>query len=204
MRYPYESSLSGVAVTTGIVLAAGASSRMGQPKALLELPNGVPLAIHQCNLLRQAGCLHAVVVLGADAERIAAQLPQCQIVINPNWQHGRFSSLQAGLRGAPASEGYLILPVDSVGIAAETLAAVLATASNGPFHAVRPVYDGQSGRVLWISRAVAQELLQQPPRDLRIDEFLRAEARPMAVTDEAILHNVNTPAEWEAVRAGLR
>lgn len=204
MRWPYDSSLSGVASTTGLVLAAGASSRMGQPKALLELPDGTPLAIHQCNLLRRAGCVNAVVVLGSDAERIAAQLSGQDVIINRNWEHGRFSSLQAGLRQAPPSEGYLILPVDTVGVAVETLAALIATASNGPFHAVRPVYDGQNGRVLWISRAVAQGLLVQPPHDLRIDEFLRSEARPLAVTDSAILHNINTPAEWEAVRATLR
>jgi CTP:molybdopterin cytidylyltransferase MocA len=204
MPRPYETSLAGVATTTGLVLAGGASSRMGSPKALLEMPDGLPLAVHQCRLLRRAGCLRTAVVLGADAERIAPQLPGCEIIVNRDWQRGRFTSLQAGLRGVPPTEGYLILPVDSVGIQEDTLSAMISTATNGPFEALRPVVNGEPGRVLWINLAIARELIRQAPGDLRIDDHLRDRVFSLAVTDEAIVRNINTPAEWDMLRSALR
>ena len=58
----------------GIVLAAGASTRMREPKALLRLPNGITLAEHQCRLLAKAGCKEVNLILGTYAEKIIAEL----------------------------------------------------------------------------------------------------------------------------------
>ena len=61
--------------TAGIVLAAGASQRMGRPKALLPVAAGVPLAARQADVLRAGGCEPVAVVLGAEIARIRAGLP---------------------------------------------------------------------------------------------------------------------------------
>ena len=85
--------------TAGIVLAAGASQRMGFPKALLRGADGVPLAARQARLLRAGGCEPVVVVVGAEAARVRAALPEdVTVVENARWAEGRATSLQAGLR----------------------------------------------------------------------------------------------------------
>jgi CTP:molybdopterin cytidylyltransferase MocA len=93
----------------GLILAAGASTRMGEPKALLSLPvrTGSPrfLLADQVERLACAGCERIVCVLGADAERIEelrawelpGLIPPVVVCRNPRWREGAFTSLQAGL-----------------------------------------------------------------------------------------------------------
>ena len=53
----------------GLVLAAGASSRMGRPKALLPTMDGRPLAVWQADRLRAAGCAEVLIVIGSHGRR---------------------------------------------------------------------------------------------------------------------------------------
>ena len=109
----------------GIVLAAGASSRMGFPKALLPTADGVPLAMRQIQLLKDSGCFKTILVLGSEAERIRKALPPCESAVNPDWPSGRFGSVIAGLRTVAEADGVLILPVDTVGVRCSTLQLLL-------------------------------------------------------------------------------
>lgn len=187
----------------GLVLAAGASTRMGTPKALLPLPDGTPLAVHQAHLLRAAGCARVVVVLGAEADRIAPHLRGCEIVRNPAWASGRYSSVQAGLHALPGFDGYLILPVDTVGVNVATLRALLAAAAERQPPALRPYFKDRSGRLLWIGAATARDLIAAPPDDRNLDERLASVTERLDVDDPNVTNNVNTPEEWERVRGLL-
>lgn len=187
----------------GLVLAAGASSRMGRPKALLPAPAGVPLAVHQARLLRAAGVGWSAIVLGAQAQDLAPALAACgeRTILNETWSAGRFSSLQAGLRALPPdASGVVILPVDTVGVRAETIRGLLAQTERSPGAvAVRPSWNGQSGRVLWISRLIFPELLGLEARpEIRLDQLIKDRAVSWPVDDPAILNNINTPEEWRA------
>ena len=184
----------------GLVLAAGASTRMGEPKALLLTPAGVPLAQHQANLLRHAGCEEALVVLGSDFETISKRIPNCKTVRNPDWEKGRFTSVQAGLRALHAFDGCFILPVDTVGVSVTTLQAARELADERNPVALRPTFNGQAGKIAWISRALADEWICAKTADTRLDEILKAKAVPLPVPDPAILNNVNTPEEWKRVK----
>ncbi len=182
----------------GIILAAGTA------KALLETPGGVPLAVDQYERLRRAGCDPVVIVLGSDYERILPSLQACRITYNPGWIEGRFSSVQAGLRSVDAA-GYVILPVDTCGIRPGTIRALLAFANNASAAAIRPIWKGEHGRIAWISRALAEELLLTGARGgkTRMDDILKTRAMEFAVDDPAIVNNVNTPEEWETMRASM-
>ena len=80
----------------GILLAAGQGSRLGRPKALVEI-GGESLARRGVALLRDGGAAPIVVVTGA----IAVDLPGVLAVHNPDWRTGMGSSLAAGLATVP-------------------------------------------------------------------------------------------------------
>src|ERR1700761_9167049 len=83
---------SGVA---GILLAAGGGSRLGRPKALVEI-GGRTLAARGVSLLRGGGADPVIVVTGA----APVDLPGVRLVTNPDWRTGMGSSLVAGLSAA--------------------------------------------------------------------------------------------------------
>lgn len=189
----------------GMVLAAGASRRMGTPKALLPAPPGGPLARHQAQWLEACGCDKVVIVLGSEANRISVKLDWPHLAVNEHWDRkGRFSSVQAGLRALPKYDGYVIIPVDTAGLQTETLTAVLTAAETENAHAVRPVYRGQTGYLVWISSATARRLLDMEADDrVRLDQILAPIETKIEIDDPALLHNPNTPGEWDAVRKTL-
>lgn len=113
---------------TGVVLAAGAGTRMGMPKALV-VRDGVPWVARATRLLLAAGCDRVVVVLGASADEALAFVPTddaVSTVINDDWPSGMASSLRAGLSAA-SGDAALITLVDTPGLPLEAVRRVLAT-----------------------------------------------------------------------------
>lgn len=182
---------------TGLILAAGASSRMGRPKALLRVC-GQTYVERLCGLLRDAGCAEIVVVVGAHAAAIAPAVPGfARIVLNPEWRRGMRSSLRAGLR-ASAPGPVILTHVDRPWVAPETLAALMA--SIGP---VVPEHAGRAGHPVRLSAGMRPRLLAADDRPLSalLDE---AGARRLPVRDPGVCVNVNTPADhrWLAATLG--
>ena len=116
-----------------ILLAAGASTRLGQPKQLLRLPafGGKTLLDHAVSLAREAGLAPIFVVLGAHADEIhlACELLDCILIRNQAWAEGMASSLRVGiaavLENAPAASGAMVLVCDQPGLSAEHLVRLL-------------------------------------------------------------------------------
>src|SRR6185295_10879356 len=101
-------------VTSAIVLAAGSSSRMGRPKALLPI-EGRPAVEVVCATLRAGGADDVVVVVGRHAAEIraGARLDGVRVVENARWAEGRTTSVQAGLAAlARDAEWTLLALVD--------------------------------------------------------------------------------------------
>lgn len=128
-----------------IVLAAGTSSRMGANKLLLAL-DGRPLVAHVMEAACASSADAVMVVLGNEADRVAAALSACRMrrVDNPRYAEGLSTSLQAGLNAlANDSDGALILLADMPRISPDTLEAILAAARQTP---ERIIAVNQSGR----------------------------------------------------------
>jgi CTP:molybdopterin cytidylyltransferase MocA len=84
------------ASVAGVLLAAGDGSRLGQPKALVELA-GQSLASRGAAMLRAGGADPVIVVTGA----AAVDLAEARTVHNPRWRTGMGSSMAAGLAAVP-------------------------------------------------------------------------------------------------------
>lgn len=111
----------------GIVLAAGAGTRFGSPKALLEL-DGELLVERAVGLLTEAGCDPVVVVLGAGAGEVAerADLGAAEVVINDAWERGMGSSLRAGLTALHGcTDAAVVALADQPGITPDAVAALI-------------------------------------------------------------------------------
>ena len=141
------------APVTGVVLAAGAGTRLGRgPKALLPF-HGRPLIEHILAQLHDGGCRTAAVVLGADAERVrrSTALGGAVVVVNPDWESGMASSFRAGVDAAAAAApdaGYLLIALgDQPGISAAVVARLLDARTPGRIAAAgyRNPDDGDSG-----------------------------------------------------------
>src|SRR5690348_1279090 len=121
-------------VIAAIVLAAGKSSRMGTNKLLLPL-DGHPLVWHAVSGACASSADVVLVVLGNEAEQVAAALPpgRYQRVDNPRYAEGLSTSLQAGLDAlAENVDGALILLADMPFAAPATVEALLAAARSAP------------------------------------------------------------------------
>ncbi len=82
-----------------VLLAAGGSRRLGSPKQLLRDAGGKSLVRRAAETALGSFCRPVTVVLGADADTIAAELTGLDLLVtvNPTWQTGLASSLRAGL-----------------------------------------------------------------------------------------------------------
>ncbi len=187
-----------------VLLAAGESTRMGEPKALLPW-GGQPLIAYHVSALDEAGYAPLVVVLGHDAERVADALPSnvpLEAAVNERYEQGRTTSIVFGvLRLLDAAvDGVLIASVDqprSVGML-RTLRE--AFERERPQIAV-PSLGGRPGHPPLFSGGLLPELLKvreeteglrQVVRDFRDGRLL------VPVDDPLTLTNLNTHAEYEA------
>jgi molybdenum cofactor cytidylyltransferase len=150
-----------------IVLAAGASRRLGQPKQLL-LHGGETLLERALRLAGEAGATPVIVVLGAHYERICAavrfdKLSNAIPVHNSGWEQGIASSIHAGLRAleesAPQASGLLILGCDQPRLTAGHLRGLLeAFARQAAPAMLASAYAGIVGTPAVFPRAVFAEL----------------------------------------------
>ncbi|MBV1777964.1 nucleotidyltransferase family protein [Paeniglutamicibacter sp. ABSL32-1] len=114
----------------GVLLAAGSGSRLGRgPKALLRKPDGRSLLESALAALLGGGCTRVVVVLGAEAERVAAELKdkgRTTVLVNEHWASGMGSSLALGLETVPDGASALVALVDQPGLNAKLVRRILA------------------------------------------------------------------------------
>jgi molybdenum cofactor cytidylyltransferase len=112
-----------------VVLAAGASRRLGELKQLIRL-DGETLVERAVRVCREAGCEPVVVVLGASANlvRQSCVLGDALVIVNEQWADGMASSLRAGVRALePDVEGCVIIACDQPAVTAQHLRDLIAS-----------------------------------------------------------------------------
>lgn len=139
----------------GVVLAAGAGTRFGGRKQLAEI-DGRPLLEHALAAMASAPVADRIVVLGAEAEVIAARvdLHGARVVVCRDWADGQSASLRAGIDAAGPEAGAVVVTLgDQPRIAARAIAAVVA-ARGGSAQAARATYDGVPGHPVLLERSL--------------------------------------------------
>jgi molybdenum cofactor cytidylyltransferase len=185
----------------GIILAAGESSRMKSPKALLSIGN-TTFAEHLASMMRGGKINPVFLIAGAHVEEIRAAYrdkPEFVIVQNSQYPLGQISSLKAGIRQLPTGVlSAMIWPVDIPLVKPHTVTTLVSEFERQQPPIVIPVFDGKHGHPVIYGHAALQSVLalkaDQTAKELRNiykDQILYVE-----VHDPAVLIDIDTPEDY--------
>ncbi len=192
-----------------IILAAGDSTRMGRPKALLPDPEGRPFVARLVRTFSAAGIQQVIVVTGSLHAQIASALAADdlpvvpQLVNNPQPALGQISSLWLGLDAAIQTRvpGVLMTLVDIPLVQVSTVRQVIDAWAQHRAPIVRPAVGKRHGHPVLFDQSVFDALRHAP-----ITEGARAVVHANAdrivnvpVDDEGCLLDVDTPADYDAL-----
>ncbi|MGC4768423.1 nucleotidyltransferase family protein [Micromonospora sp. DT44] len=170
-------------VTAGLLLAAGAGRRLGQPKALLPY-RGRLLVEHAADLLAAAGCRPVLVVLGAQADQIRARTRLPDVVVNGDWASGMGSSLRAGLDSLTSSPAAAVVVtlVDQPDLTPEAVRRVARDATVESL-AMATYRDGRRGHPVLLGRDHWAGVAEAATGDRGARDYLHAHATAVRLVD---------------------
>jgi molybdenum cofactor cytidylyltransferase len=197
-----------VSEVVGIVLAAGQSTRMGRPKALLPCPPaGRSFVTQIIHVLREGG-INTIAVVGRihdpDLRReVAAAVPPVCYVENPSPELGQLSSMLTGLAFAEARDaaGILVLPVDMPLIRPDTVRAALDAFAASDEPVLRATYQGRHGHPVIFGADVFPALLSADPK-IGARSVLHqdpARVRNLEVDDPGVLRDFDWPTDYRGL-----
>jgi molybdenum cofactor cytidylyltransferase len=191
-------------VLSAIVLAAGESTRMGSPKAVLTAPDGLPFVARIVNAFHDAKVDDVTVVTGRDHAAIVDALAragvEARLARNHDPSRGQLSSLWTGMDAAvtDATAAILMTLVDVPLLSGATITAVIDTWRRARPLIARPAIGERHGHPVLFDRRLFDEL-RRAPLDTGAKAVVRAHADAIvnvAVADEGCLVDVDTPQEY--------
>jgi molybdenum cofactor cytidylyltransferase len=184
----------------GVILAAGLSTRSGRYK--MALPLGGKTVIQRSIESMADAVARIWVVVGWQADQVRALLaPYAKVesVHNPAFRSGMLRSVKTGLAQVRAARCFL-LPGD-IALVSPTVYTLM-LAADGDI--VIPTYGGKKGHPVLLSRSVIPEILALPD-DAILRDHIRAKGyTTIEVPDEGILLDIDTPEDYQAMRARHR
>jgi molybdenum cofactor cytidylyltransferase len=188
------------------VLAAGDSTRMGRPKALLSSPNGQPFVVRICSALLGAGVERVAVVTGAAHDAIAAAIADAfpsrgpTVVRNLQPARGQLSSLWTAMDAVVTDEtdALLVTLVDVPMVDAATVAAVIGAWQPDRPPIVRPAIGDRHGHPVLFDRALFPEL-RTAPLDVGAKSVVRkyeSTIRHVMPAEQGCLVDIDTPGDY--------
>ena len=195
---------------SSIVLAAGASSRMGQAKAALPLgQTGETVVSRVVRTMLEGGVPEVVVVAGAHIDAVRAAMPshepRARVIEHPGWEQGQLSSLLAGLDAIdhPLIEAALVTLVDVPLVRSSTVAAVIEAWRRTRAPIVRPANGDRHGHPVIFDRSIFADLRSADPNAgakavfaLHRDRIVNVE-----VQDAGAFEDIDTPEDYQRLRS---
>ncbi len=194
-----------------IILAAGKSSRMGQPKGLMNIA-GEQWIVRQARLFFEFSNAEIYVVAGsefAEYRQALAHLKQVTVIENQKVDLGSYYSLQQAISILGSSQSAFMKPVDtpmgarSVFEGLRNYEKQLLAGHRQESYAIVPEYYGRGGHPVLLSANLLNAITQRDPRDesSRLDWVIRdlpSNMRPrVAVDDPNICLNINYESQWD-------
>lgn len=190
-----------------VIPAAGYSSRAGFFKPLL--PTGSSLIMERSvHTFQQAGIENIRVVVGHKADLLIPVLARLGVraIMNPSYDQGMYTSIQAGVRSLENDiEAFFLLPADCVFVSAETIRVLLRAYDGGSFEVIYPVYRAERGHPPLISTKLRNPILAAEPEG-GLKGLLEREAHGSAeieVGDEGILIDLDSEEDYQKAIQGV-
>jgi CTP:molybdopterin cytidylyltransferase MocA len=183
---------------SGVVLAAGASVRMGTAKALLTA-SGETFLDRAVRVLREAGCSEVVVVVNGSASVLdAADALDATVLLNADDGSEQIDSLRIAVEAVALDcTAVVVLPVDLPLIRVDTIARVVRAFRDGEGRIIVPAHAGVAGHPVAIDRDLFGELRDDLPEGLRsLLERRAADVASVAVDDAGVLIDIDTPDDY--------
>ena len=186
-----------------IVLAAGASSRMGSPKALLRTGDRTFVRAI-LDTLRSSGIADAVVIVRSGQPEVIAEIEAAGFgrpVLNPRPDDGQLSSLLAGLDAVDRDgiEGVLVTLVDVPLIGADAVRTLIARARASDAAILRAVHAGRHGHPVLFKKKVFDALRQADPAVGAKAVIRDWPPEDVEAGDPGVVEDVDTPADYTRV-----
>jgi len=184
-----------------IVLSAGKSERMGSPKALLQY-RGRSFLQTILDAIASARIDHRIVVAGHHYEAIVRAFPNIPVILNPDFEKGMSTSVQAGIRALPAGlTGAGIFLVDHPMIDHDTIDTLVNRLEPGRI--VVPVHAGRRGHPVLFAADLFSEILDLPYTQGLNSIVNRDRARvvEVSVASAGILRDIDTPEQFAKLAA---
>jgi len=197
-------------VISGVVLAAGSSTRMGRPKLTLPL-GGRRVLSHVLDAAVSAPLDEVIVVLGPDAEgvrRALGDMPaRVHFVTNADHLQGQSTSLGVGLGSCdPASTAAVILLGDQPGVSTKAIEAVVAAftgAGGSAAEVIQASYGGRPAHPTLLARSVWGEVVGEGDQGARAWISEHTDRRSVVEVGGVPPADVDTPEEYERLRASF-
>lgn len=188
----------------GVVLAAGGSSRFGEPKQLLDW-HGKPLVRHVVELATAGGLNPVVVVTGADHDAVSEALrgSRIEVACNPGWESGQSSSVRVGIEALPGDlGGAVFLLVDQPLISPELIQKIVQQHQRTQAAIVLPVIEGNAGNPVLFDRQVFTDLTLLGGDVGGRALFEKFPVRQVAWGDKRSQEDIDTPEDYQRIRFG--
>lgn len=189
-----------------VVLAAGSSSRLGQPKQLAPIA-GRPALAYTLDALRASRVDRIMLVLGHAADEIAAALDLTDITVvrNDAYAEGQSTSVRAGVKSLGDDVAAALMVVGDQPLLAPTVVDAILRAyeqTGGPL--IVPVYDGEWGNPVLLARATWL-LLENLKGDTGARPILRKHMDMVleVPVPGSLLDDIDTPDDYARIRARM-
>ncbi len=189
----------------GIILAAGAASRMGKPKLLLPW-KGEALICHAARTARQSGLDPLIVVTGAGAEGIKNALAGFDVTLvhNPDWQSGQSTSVRAGILALPAHvEAAFFLLGDQPFVSPDLIQSLTQKFLETRPAILAPFVGEKRANPVLFSRDMFETLCQLQGDAGARSIFKQYPPNSMQWADEHILFDIDTPEDYQRLLGDL-